>query len=222
MDNKNSVLSSKPTDNSNHLDRAEKYLAEDRDKSFNVNPYFNKDFFLGIDKTYLVLFLVSFTQGIQGLSDLAMSYLYKDDLKLEPFEVTRITSIISIPWILKPIYGFISDSFPVFGYRRKPYLFIFGITLSLSWLFMSYYVNSYYRALSIALMCSLSTAFCNVIGEALIVELSQKQVQDDHNAGARNVSFFFITKSIGSLLTAFSSGALLQYMDKRQSKLKKY
>jgi len=175
------------------------------------------DEIFGIDKVYLVVFLVSFSQGIQGLSDLALSYMYKDDLKLQPYEVSRISGLIGLPWIIKPLYGFISDSFPIFGYRRKPYLFIFGFIVSMCWILMSFYVDSLSKALTVAIICSTATCFINVIGEALIVELSQKQSKSDKNSGAKNVSMFFMTKSIGSLLTAFSSGALLQYLEKRKS-----
>lgn len=192
-----------------------KTIENQNKKTFN---FFTYDKIFGIEKAYFVLFLVSFSQGIQGLSDLAVSYLYKDDLKLEPFEVSRISGIASIPWVIKPVYGFISDSFPILGYRRKPYLFLFGLMVSFSWISMSLYVSNLTQALAVTLICSISTAFCNVIGEALVVELSQKQSSEDHNAGAKNVSLFFMTKSIGSLLTAFSSGALLEYMDKRKSK----
>jgi len=31
-------------------------------------------------------------------------------------------SLIAIPAILKPFWGIISDTFPLFGYRRKTYL----------------------------------------------------------------------------------------------------
>ena len=31
-------------------------------------------------------------------------------------------TIFNFPWIIKPIYGAISDFAPLFGYRRKPYL----------------------------------------------------------------------------------------------------
>lgn len=55
--------------------------------------------------------------------------------------------------------------------------------------------------------------------EALVVETSQKQKEIDPEAGAKNVSTFFFIKSIGALLTAFSSGALLEYMDKRKSEI---
>lgn len=197
-------------------EKSSKFETNKGDQNSKASSYLNEDKIFGIEKTYLVLFLVSFTQGIQGLSDLAVSYLYKDDLKLQPFEVAKIGGIASIPWVIKPLYGFISDTFPIFGYRRKPYLFLFGLMVSISWLLMSFYVSCVSQAIIVALICSTSTAFCNVIGEALVVELSQKQ-SEDQNASAKNVSMFFMTKSIGSLMTAFSSGALLEYMDKRKS-----
>ena len=74
-------------------------------------------------------------------------------------------------------------------------------------------------------MTQFCTAFCNVIGgiiiklkiEALVVETSQKQKEIDPEAGSKNVSLYFLIKSIGSLVTAFSSGALLEIIDKRKS-----
>jgi folate/biopterin transporter len=83
------------------------------------------------------------------------------------------------------------------------------------WVLMSVYVDSVTKAVAIILIAQTSTAFCNVIGEALVVETSQQQMESDPQAGAKNVSWYFLVKSIGSLMTAFSSGALLEYMDKR-------
>lgn len=89
---------------------------------------------------YFVIILVALTQGFTGLSDLALSYLYKDDLKLEPSTVSQINSFVFLPSIIKPVYGLITDSFPIFGYRRKPYLFIFGISVMVCWILMSTWV----------------------------------------------------------------------------------
>jgi hypothetical protein len=50
----------------------------------------------------------------------------------------------------------------------------------------------------------------------LVVETSQKQKELDPEAGSKNVSLFFLIKSIGALLTAFSGGALLEILDKRK------
>ena len=118
----------------------------------------------------MVIFLVAFSQGVQGLSDLALSYLYKDDLKLQPYELSRISSLTFIPWIIKPVYGIISDSFPILGYRRKPYLFIFGITSILCWLSMGTWVKSLYCTFIIVMINQFSTAFCNVIGGIKLFE----------------------------------------------------
>jgi hypothetical protein len=53
-----------------------------------------------------------------------------------------------------------------------------------------------------------------------VVETSQKQKDSDPEAGSKNVSLYFFVKSIGSLLTAFSSGALLSYIEKRKSTIR--
>lgn len=111
----------------------------------NIKKFITNWFKFDIDSNYLVIVLVALTQGFTGLSDLALSYLYKDDLKLHPAEVSRINSIVFIPWILKPIYGLISDSFPIFGYRRKPYLFIFGCSVMLCWILMSIWVKFFLK-----------------------------------------------------------------------------
>ena len=146
---------------------------------------------------------------------MALSYLYKDDFLLSPSDVAKINSICLIPWIIKPVYGLISDSIPIFGYRRKPYLFIFGVLGSVCWILMSFSANTITKAVTFILIGQVCTAFCNVIGEALVDETSQRQKDVDPEAGAKNVSMFFLIKSVGSLMTAFSSGALLEIMDKR-------
>ena len=33
----------------------------------------------------------------------------------------------ALPWILKPVYGILSDAVPLLGYHRRSYLIIFGL-----------------------------------------------------------------------------------------------
>ncbi len=106
----------------------------------NLIQIIKNSFSFGFYSNYIVIILVALTQGFTGLSDLALSYLYKDDLKLEPSTVSKINSFVFIPWILKPIYGLITDSFPILGYRRKPYLFIFGFSVTICWILLSLWV----------------------------------------------------------------------------------
>lgn len=48
-------------------------------------------------------------------------------------QVAILTGFAGIPWVIKPLYGFISDSFPLFGYRRRSYLVLCGLLSASSW-----------------------------------------------------------------------------------------
>ena len=36
-------------------------------------------------------------------------------------------AIAHVPWMIKPLYGLITDSLPIWGRRRRPYLVICGL-----------------------------------------------------------------------------------------------
>lgn len=38
-----------------------------------------------------------------------------------------VETITALPWTVKPLYGFITDSFPILGMRRRPYLILSGL-----------------------------------------------------------------------------------------------
>jgi MFS family permease len=44
-----------------------------------------------------------------------------------PVQVTAYLAILNFPWIIKPLFGLVSDFIPLFGYRRKSYLIIASI-----------------------------------------------------------------------------------------------
>lgn len=162
----------------------------------------------------LVISLIAISQGLLCISDLALSYLYKDDLNLSPAQVALLVSLTNIPWIIKPLWGFISDCYPIFGKRRSPYLFIFGLIGSSAWIAMGTFVNSLPTVLITMIIIEISVCFCNVIGEALVVEESQKCNHDQKNA-SKYVTLFFGVRSVGTVITAYSGGLLLDWIHKR-------
>jgi len=98
------------------------------------------------------------------LADLGINYLYKDDFKMHPSDVSFVAGITSLPWIIKPIWGAITDSIWFCGYRRKSYLIFFGFLESLCWLALSSkYITHPYQGIIILFIKELSVAFLNVI-----------------------------------------------------------
>ncbi len=155
-----------------------------------------------------------------GLADLAINYLYKDDFKMHPADVSFVVGVTSLPWIIKPLWGAITDSIYFLGYRRKSYLIFFGILQCACWLALSSkLIRNPYQGVPILFVKELSVAFLNVIAEALLVEVSRDQPAVDEaekqaNA-SRNVSLFFSVRSFGVLLTAYTGGLLLEYLNKK-------
>jgi len=41
-----------------------------------------------------------------------------------PVQVTAYFGLLNFPWIIKPVYGLVSDFVPLFGFRRKSYLIV--------------------------------------------------------------------------------------------------
>ncbi|MBI1267884.1 MAG: MFS transporter [Cryomorphaceae bacterium] len=67
------------------------------------------------------------TQGIAqhfGLVSQPLDYFMLKGLGKNAADVAQLLTILMLPWMVKPFYGIISDFFPLFGYRRKSYLFI--------------------------------------------------------------------------------------------------
>ena len=39
-------------------------------------------------------------------------------------QVTAYFAVLNFPWVIKPVFGLVSDFVPLFGYRRKSYLIL--------------------------------------------------------------------------------------------------
>ena len=156
---------------------------------------------------------VYFVQGILGLARLAVSFFLKDDLGLTPAEVAALTGITALPWIIKPVFGFISDGLPIFGYRRRPYLILSGFLGCASWLALATLVNDAFSATLIILFTSFSVAISDVIVDSLIVERAR---EESLSQSGSLQSLSWGASALGGLLTAYFSGLLLQHLTSNQ------
>ncbi|AFY55019.1 folate/biopterin transporter [Rivularia sp. PCC 7116] len=155
---------------------------------------------------------VYFVQGILGLSRLAVSFFLKDELGLSPAEVSALFGIVVLPWVIKPVFGFFSDGFPILGYRRRPYLILSGILGALAWVGMATVVNSSWAAVTAILLSSLSVAVSDVIVDSLVVERARAESQAE--AGSLQ-SICWGASAFGGLITAYFSGFLLEHFTTR-------
>ncbi|MBD2203565.1 folate/biopterin family MFS transporter [Calothrix sp. FACHB-1219] len=156
----------------------------------------------------IAILTVYFVQGIVGLARLAVSFFLKDELLLSPTQVSALLGIVALPWIIKPVFGFISDGLPIFGYRRRPYLILSGILGAVSWLSLATIVHTTWAATLAIALGSLAVAVSDVIVDSLVVERARGESQAD--AGSLQ-SICWGASAVGGLLTAYLSGWLLEH-----------
>ncbi len=158
------------------------------------------------------ILLVYFVQGILGLARLAVSFFLKDDLGLSPTEVAALTGVASLPWTIKPLFGFLSDGLPIVGYRRRPYLVLSGLMGTAAWLILATLVHTAWLATAMILLSSLSVAVSDVIVDSLVVERARQESQSE---GGTLQSLSWGASAMGGLLTAYLGGLLLQHTSTR-------
>ncbi|XP_014523940.1 folate-biopterin transporter 1, chloroplastic [Vigna radiata var. radiata] len=150
--------------------------------------------------------MVYFVQGVLGLARLAVNFYLKDDLHLDPAEAAVVAGLSSLPWLVKPLYGFISDSVPLFGYRRRSYLVLSGLFGALSWSLMATFVDNKYSAAFCILLGSFSVAFSDVVVDSMVVERARGESQS--TSGSLQ-SLCWGSSAFGGIVSSYFSGSLL-------------
>ncbi|MFM1841975.1 MAG: integral rane protein, partial [Cyanobacteriota bacterium] len=155
---------------------------------------------------------IYFVQGILGLSRLAISFFLKDELGLSPAAMGALIGLGAVPWVIKPILGLLSDTLPIWGYRRRSYLLLSGLMGSATWLLFASWVETVTQAGLVLLLTSLSVAIADVIVDSLVVE----RVQNESLAQVGSLqSLTWVAAAIGGIITAYASGLLLEWFSSR-------
>ncbi|KAM7277968.1 hypothetical protein ACFE04_005102 [Oxalis oulophora] len=165
--------------------------------------------FFGVDLSpdNVAVAMVYFVQGVLGLARLAVSFYLKDDLHLDPAETAVISGFSSLPWLIKPLYGFISDSVPLFGYRRRSYLVLSGLLGAFSWTLMATFVDNKYNAAFCILLGSLSVAFSDVVVDSMVVERARGESQ---SVSGSLQSLCWGSSAFGGIVSSYFSGSLVE------------
>ena len=152
--------------------------------------------------------LVYFVQGILGLSRLAKEFFVKDELGLDPAAASLIFTVSSFPWLVKPLWGFVSDAVPLFGYRRKSYLALCGVLGTVGGVALATVVDDVPSAAVAFTLGSLSTAFADVVIDGVVVARAREA--ESPAAGGALQSLCWGSVAFGGILSAYYSGSLIE------------
>ncbi|XP_044472370.1 probable folate-biopterin transporter 2 isoform X2 [Mangifera indica] len=121
-----------------------------------------------------VVVVYGISQGLGGaLFRVGTEYYMKDVQKVQPSESQVYSGITSIPWIVKPLWGLLTDVLPIYGYRRRPYFILAGFLGVISMLVLSLLQNLHLALAVLSLTAgSTGVAIADVTIDACIAQNS--------------------------------------------------
>jgi Na+/melibiose symporter-like transporter len=172
-----------------------------------INKYITKKY----NRNKYAYLLLSFNSGIATITELAVNYYFKDKLKINPAFLSQINAIIKIPFMIKPLFGLITDFFPIFGFRRKFYIIISAILNSMSWFIFANFKLDWIQSTICLFIINATMGFSTVLSQAIFVELDKLSVEYNLTEDAKDLANnYVIVKNLGMIIAAFLKGYLLE------------
>ncbi|KAL3819097.1 hypothetical protein ACJIZ3_005002 [Penstemon smallii] len=152
----------------------------------------------------VVMIVYGISQGLGGaLARVGTEYYMKDVQKVQPSEAQVYSGITSIPWVVKPLWGLLTDVVPILGYHRRPYFVFAGILGVISMLFLSLHAELH---IVLALL-SLTAGSASVAIGDVTVDACVAQKSGNHPSLASDMqTLCSLSFSIGSLIGFSLSG----------------
>ncbi|XP_019224031.1 PREDICTED: probable folate-biopterin transporter 2 isoform X2 [Nicotiana attenuata] len=157
-----------------------------------------------------VVIVYGVSQGLGGaFSMIGTEYYMKDVQKVQPSESQVYSGITSIPWIVKPLWGLLTDVVPILGYRRRPYFVFAGSLGVVSMLFLSLHKNLHI----VFALLSLTAGSAGVAIADVTVDACVAQNSGSHPSLAADMqSLCSLSSSIGALVGFSLSGTLVHLL----------
>jgi MFS family permease len=131
-----------------------------------LNPFRTPD-----ARRFALLFaVVYFAQGMWNLPTQTITIVLKDG-GLSPGQVADFFLITTVPWLIKPAYGLVSDFVPLFGRRRLSYFLLTTSLAAASGFALALLpAHGYWAMAALFTLMGLGLAFTDVLTDALMVE----------------------------------------------------
>ncbi|HET6235445.1 MAG TPA: MFS transporter [Acetobacteraceae bacterium] len=133
-----------------------------------------------------------------------LTYFLKTQYGWTALQIAASLSVLDVPWVVKPLYGLLSDFLPLFGYRRRSYLLLSNLGAIVAFVWVTQAVTP--AAIVFALvLTSITMAVSSTLCGALLVENGQR-----HNVSGAFVNQQWMWFSGAAAATSLAGGWLIE------------
>lgn len=87
-----------------------------------------------LKKRYIPLLLIYFAYGFQTVTSVTLTFWEKEALSLSAVQLASLSVWVTMPWTMKMIVGQFVDNKPLFGSRRKAYVGLGAVLMTIGYL----------------------------------------------------------------------------------------
>ena len=120
-------------------------------------------------------------------------------------QIAASLAVLDVPWVVKPLYGLVSDFLPLFGYRRRSYLLLSNIAAVIAFAGVTQVIAPGPIVLALVLT-AIAMAISSTLCGALLVENGQR-----HDASAAFVNQQWLWFNGAVAATSLLGGALIEW-----------
>jgi len=153
-----------------------------------------------------IVYVVEGLGQVVGLIAQPLTYYLKEVQGFTALQVTAFITLFNVPWVIKPVYGLVSDFLPLFGYRRKSYLLIANVT-AVGGFFWVTQITSPGMLLFALMLTAYAMAISSTLCGAVLVENGQRL----HESGTF-VNQQWLWFNVAAMIAAIVGGQLVQHL----------
>jgi MFS family permease len=153
---------------------------------------------------FALVYVVEGVGQTGGLIAQPLNYYLKQTFGWTPVQVTAYLTILNLPWIIKPVYGIVSDFLPIFGYRRKAYLVLANAAGAGAYYWVTQ-ITAPSQLVLVLLLTAYAMAISSTLCGAILVENGQRLGASDAFVNQQWLWF-----NIAALASGFIGGQLVE------------
>ncbi len=155
---------------------------------------------------FALVYIVEGMGQVVGLISQPLTYFLKQVHGWTPVQVTAFITLFNLPWVIKPLYGLISDFLPLFGYRRKSYLLLANAAAIAGYLWATQI-----EAPNVLVFALMITAYAMAISSTLCGAVLVENGQRLRESG-RFVNQQWLWFNVAAMAAALVGGQLVQHL----------
>src|SRR5215468_5572344 len=155
---------------------------------------------------FALVYVVEGLGQIGGLIAQPLNYYLKQVQGWTPLQITAYLTLFNLPWIIKPLYGLVSDFIPLFGYRRKSYLLVANAAATCGFLLVTQ-LTVPDRLVFALMLTAYAMAISSTLCGAVLVENGQRLKES-----GTFINQQWLWYNIAAMIAAVAGGQLVQHL----------